>query len=194
MFDRVYATLILNNKQFEEEFGSCEELNNTSSDYSSLKRLYAQTKSGLAEPAFSKYLVLHFFRRVLINHSEVMKMRPKILVKYIFGLVQIHLEYPSFFTPDEIASILGDGRHQLASFDRHLVQQWLTVYVSEWEDAESVHSIVSSRFPLELFGCDHVDGFLNRYIHLVFDRCLTEFGKIPVKLTADPRWAFLKAK
>lgn len=197
IFDYLYSTLVLNNKQFEEEYAHVSNKNSDSPisfdmEIQSLRKLYLHIKRNESDPVYAKHLVLYFFRRLVVDCNSLMRQHPSLLVKCLFGLIQVHLEYNSYFSSSDLAALLGRGdENKLASFDELLVRQWLGVYVSDWSDEyderNTLDELVQSRFPLELFGFKNSNEFINKYVHLVFDHCLNEFDRLPKKLSSDER-------
>lgn len=183
MFDRVYSTLVLNNKQFEEDncVGQMTDEDVHERDHSSLKKLYSLTRRQQTEPTYTRHLVLYFFSRLLTMGTNFMQQRPALLAKCLFGLVQVHVEYPSYFGVSDLTPLLTNNL--LEAFEYDLIRQWLGIYMSDEEELA-----IKTRFPLKLFDCQDEDQFMEKYMHLVFEHCLNEFGKLPEKLAADPRF------
>lgn len=161
-------------------------------DLKSLRKLYLNSKRHESDPVYAKHLVLYFFRRLLIadrDCDDVMRRNPKLLVKCLFGLIQVHLEYGSYFSLDDLSQLMLVA--EMGSFEQQLVSQWLGVYVSEWSDEYDLidsgllHELVTSRFPLQLFGCNDSHEFMNKYVHLVFQHFLNEFDRLPRSLSSN---------
>lgn len=200
IFDYLYSTLVLNNKQFEEEYAHASSNKNSDTpipfdmEIQSIRKLYLHIKRNESDPVYAKHLVLYFFRRLVVDCNALMRQHPSLLVKCLFGLIQVHLEYNSYFSSSDLAALLGgcgDENKLMASFDELLVRQWLGVYVSDWSDEydqeNTLDELVQSRFPLELFGFKNSKEFMNKYVHLVFDHCLNEFDRLPKKLASGER-------
>ena len=189
LFDRLYSTLVLNNKQFEQEeinlnMSISSLAQSTENDLSSLKRVYSQIRRTECEPVYNKHMVLYFFRSLILDRSihSVVSRQPKLLSKCLFGLIQISLEYPAYFGRFDILPLIADYP-LLAPFADKIVQQCLSVYLFEWNDDDEVDldQLVAEKIPLDLLGCSSVDEFRINYSHLVFEHCLNEFGKLPKK-------------
>lgn len=196
IFDHLYSSLVLNNKQFENEYDPSNGKPNPAEidlDLKSLRKLYLNSKRHESDPVYAKHLVLYFFRRLLLadDCDDCMRQNPKLLVKCLFGLIQVHLEYGSYFSLDDLSTMLVA---RIDSFEEQLVAQWLCVYVGEWsdeydlvDDSGLLHDLVTSRFPLRLFGCCDSHVFMDKYVHLVFEHFLTEFDRLPRGLSSNER-------
>lgn len=136
--------------------------------------------------------MLYFFRRLVVDCDQLMRENPKLLVKCLFGLIQVHSEYSFYFSLTDITTLLARGRHKLTSFDEQLVCQWLSVYLSEWKDdydkETSLNELVQTSFSFELFECKDTVEFMDKYVHLVFEYCLKEFDRLPKQLASSERY------
>lgn len=176
LFDRIYSTLVLKNKTFEDDTHdpSISIRRISGLDFAAIKKFYGQTKRVQSDPIYAKYMVLYMFKRLL--NLKFLQLKPNLLVKFLFGLMQISVEYGRYFEKDVVRKMFK--AELKITFENELIQKWMDIYVSEWSDDLDLDQMIEDKFPLELFGLGDKEAFLENYSHLILEHCWIEFGKI----------------
>lgn len=179
-FDRIYSNLVLNNKIFEHEFNNIyanssnlDRNGGTAEKYNSFKKLYLGVKKHVNEPVCLRFLILKFFQK-LLNKSK--NLEHKFMIKCLFGLTQINIEFKSHFSNFEIKNLFD----KFLNFDAYkfdLVNQWIEIYLNDESDLNDLNQLIIDKFPMEIFKYEslsdvysnHIAQFVNHFV-VVFDR------------------------
>lgn len=117
------------------------------------------------------------FRKLTVRLE---KKNTKLLVKCLFGLVQLNIEFEFLFDARLITSRLPNRRLLTSHlYQSQLVTQWLKIYLTD-EDND-FESIICEKFPFALFEMSNksIAGFFEHFIEQYVEHCLIELKQAP---------------
>ncbi len=179
-FDKFYSNLILNEKVFNANydydeaffganhsttttFQSSLSSNSLAEKYSNYKKTYACLKKNLNEPFFMQHLVVKFFELIL-NENFLSSYRQTYIIKCLFGLIQLSIEYPRYFEVNTVKVLINKF---ISNLNGYLINQWIDIYLPEVENQSSLSELIQEKFPLEIFGFESPDQFIKENMNKI---------------------------